>query len=399
MTPTAYSQSFTPTSRAATPRVQAIDVVRGLVMVIMALDHIREFWSPMAVRAEDVAHASVLLFFTRWVTHFCAPIFVFLAGTSVFLYQQKQASKEGVSRFLLTRGLWLVVLEIVVINFLLQWGAYAIILLQIIWAIGWGMVVLAGLIWLPRWLVAALALLVIAGHNALPNIQPVTAATLLPALVYNSPFPYPHTPKLTLLAAYTFLPWAAVLAAGYSIGPWFLAPLATRKRLLRLAGAGALLLFVALRFTNWYGDPQPWAVQARGPLYTALSFVNITKYPPSLLFLSLTLGTALLLLSVAEEAPGRLRQWLSAFGKVPMFYYLMHLVLISGSALLWTWQQFGYPYNLAFAPPGVPQPAAYQPSLLRAYVVWAVVVLALYWPCRWYQGYKQRHSYWWLSYL
>lgn len=385
--------------RATTPRVHAIDVVRGLAMVIMALDHIREFWSPMAVRAEDVAHASVLLFFTRWVTHFCAPTFVFLAGTSVFLYQQKQAGKGAVSRFLLTRGLWLVVLEIVVINFLLQWGAFDLILLQVIWAIGWGLVVLAGLIWLPRGVVAALALLVIAGHNALPNIQPVTAATLLPALVYDSPFLYQLTPRLPVLAAYTMLPWVAVLVAGYAIGPWFLVPLPARKRLLRLAGAGALLLFVLLRLSNWYGDPQPWSVQPRGPLYTALSFINVTKYPPSLLFLSLTLGTALLLLSVAEPAPGWLRRWLSTFGKVPMFYYLMHLVLISGGALLWTWAKFGQPYNLSFAPPGVPQPASYQPSLLRAYVVWAVVVLALYWPCRWYQGYKQRHSHWWLSYL
>ena len=386
-------------SRASSPRVHAIDVVRGLAMVIMALDHIREFWTPTLVRAEDVAHASVLLFFTRWITHFCAPSFVFLAGTSVFLYQQKQGDKGRVSRFLLTRGLWLVALEIMVVNFLLQWGAFNLILLQVIWAIGWGMVVLAGLIWLPRGVTAALALLVMLGHNALPNMQPVTAATLLPALIYDSPFLYQLTPKLPVLSAYTILPWAAVLAAGYVIGPWFREPLARRNRYLRLAGAGALLLFVGLRFSNWYGDPLPWAMQDRGPLLTVLSFVNVTKYPPSLLFLSLTLGVALLLLSVAEHVPARLRGWLSVFGKVPMFYYLLHLVLISGGALVWTWTQFGQPYNLAFAPPGVPQPAAYQPSLLRGYVVWAVVVLALYWPCRWYQGYKQRHDYWWLSYL
>ncbi|MGY3090299.1 putative membrane protein [Hymenobacter sp. UYAg731] len=386
-------------SRAATPRVQAIDVVRGLAMVIMALDHIREFWTPTAVRPEDVAHASALLFFTRWITHFCAPTFVFLAGTSVFLYQQKQPDRGRVSWFLLTRGLWLVFMEVVIINFFLQWGAYNVILLQVIWAIGWGMVALAGLIWLPRWLVATLALAVILGHNALPNIQPVTAATLLPALIYDSPFLYQLTPKLPVLAAYTILPWAAVLAAGYCIGPWFQLPLPARNRLLRLAGAGALLFFVVLRFSNWYGDPQPWAVQPRGMFYTALSFINVTKYPPSLLFLSLTLGVALLLLSVAEDVSGRLARWLSTFGKVPMFYYLLHFCLISGGALLWTWAAFGRPYNLSFAPPGAPQPAAYQPSLLRAYVVWAVVVVALYWPCRWYLGYKQRHAHWWLSYL
>ena len=385
-------------SRAATPRVQAVDVVRGLAMVIMALDHIREFWTPTAVRAEDVAHASALLFFTRWITHFCAPTFVFLAGTSIFFYQQKQSSKGAASRFLLTRGLWLLVLEIVVINFLLQWGAYNLILLQVIWSIGWGMVALAGLIWLPRGLVAGLALLAIAGHNALPNIQPVTAATLLPALVYDSPFLYLLPSKLPVLVAYTILPWVAVLAAGYCIGPWFRQPLPQRQRLLRLAGTGALLLFAGLRLSNWYGDPQPWALQARGPLYTVLSFLNITKYPPSLLFLSLTLGVALLLLSVSEELPGRVSRWLSTFGKVPMFYYLLHFCLVSGGALVWSWWQFGRPFNFSFAEPK-DWPTAYQPSLLRAYVVWAVVVLALYWPCRWYQGYKQRNSHWWLSYL
>ena len=399
MNPTTTPSPQPLAGRTTLPRVHAIDVVRGLAMVIMALDHIREFWTPTPVRPEDVAHASVLLFFTRWITHFCAPTFVLLAGTSVYLYQQKRADKGAVSRFLLTRGLWLLVLEVVVINFLLQWGAFNLILLQVIWAIGWGLVALAGLIWLPRGVVAGLALLVIAGHNALPTIQPVTAGTLLPALLYDSPFLYQLTPKLPVLAAYTILPWVAVLAAGYCIGPWFQQPLAVRKRLLRLAGVGALLLFVGLRFSNWYGDPQPWAGQPRGPLYTALSFINITKYPPSLLFLSLTLGVALLLLSVAEEVPGRLRQWLSTFGKVPMFYYLLHFVLISGGALVWTWVQFGRPYNFSFAPPGMPPPATYQPSLLRAYVVWAAVVLALYWPCRWYQGYKQRHAHWWLSYL
>ena len=152
--------------------------------------------------------------------------------------------------------------------------------------------------------------------------------------MYDCPFPYQLTPKLPVLAAHTILPWAAVVASGYCVGPWFWQQLPARKRRLRLAGVGALLLFGALRTTNWYGDSLPWAGQPRALVYTALSFINITKYPPSLLFLSLTLGVALLLLSVAEKVPGRLRQWLSTFGKVPMFYYLLHLLLISGGALL-----------------------------------------------------------------
>ncbi|GAB3571381.1 DUF1624 domain-containing protein [Hymenobacter daeguensis] len=388
-----------PTPRAATPRVQAIDVVRGLVMVIMALDHIRDFWSPATVRPEDVAHASAALFFTRWVTHLCAPAFMLLAGTSVFLYQQKQPDKRRVSRFLLMRGLWLVVLELVVMNLILQWGTYNLLLLVVIWALGWGMVLLAGLIWLPRWLVAAFALVVIFGHDALPAIQPVTWATLGPALLYNSPFVFPLTPRLPMLAAYAILPWAAVMAAGYVIGPWFRAPLPVRQRWLRLAGGAAVLLFAVLRFINRYGDPSPWLHQPRGRLYTGLSFLNVTKQAPSLQFLSLMLGLVLLLLSVAEGWPGRVRGWLSTFGKVPLFYFLLHFALISAGTFIWTWVAFGKPFNLAFPPSGVALPAGYQPSLLRAYAVWLAVVLLLYWPCRWYQGYKQRHSHWWLSYL
>ncbi|MCC3155319.1 heparan-alpha-glucosaminide N-acetyltransferase domain-containing protein [Hymenobacter sp. BT770] len=384
-------------SRVVASRVQAIDVVRGLVMIIMALDHVRELWSPTRVRPEDVAHASALLFFTRWVTHFCAPTFVFLSGTSIFLYQQKQPSRAQVSRFLLTRGLWLVVLELVVINFLLQWG-YNLLLLQVIWAIGWGMVVLAGLIWLPRGLLAALAFVIIAGHNLLPVIQPVTSANAVWALLHNTPFVLPVPQLPPLLVAYSLGPWLGVMLAGYLIGPWFRRPLAQRKQLLRLAGAGLLVLFVALRATNWYGDPSPWSVQPRGLAYTVLSFINVTKYPPSLLFLCLTLGVALLLLSGAESATNRLSQVLRTFGQVPFFYYLMHLLLISGAAWVWTTFAFGKPFNFSFA--AVKDwPAGYQPSLARAYLVWASVVVLLYLPCRWYQGFKQRHSYWWLSYL
>jgi uncharacterized membrane protein len=384
------------TSIAATPRVQAIDVVRGLAMVIMAIDHIREFWCPTPVRPEDVGHVSAALFLTRWVTHFCAPTFVFLAGVSVFLYQQKQASRGRVSRFLLTRGLWLVLLELVIINFLLQWG-YPLLVLEVIWALGWSMVLLAGAMWLPRWLLASLALAMIFGQHLLPLIQPVTGASVGWALLYDSPFLLPIQP-VPVLAAYTILPWAAVMAAGYVAGPWFEAPAPPRRRWLRLAGGVSLLLFASLRATNWYGDPAPWSVQPRGAGYTALSFLNVTKYPPSLLFLSLTLGAALVLLSLAARLPGRLSRWLSIYGRVPLFYFVLHFCLISGGAYVWTRLAFGQAINLSFA--SVKDwPAAYNPSLLRVYMVWAVVVSLLYWPCRWYQGYKQRHNYWWLSYL
>ena len=385
-------------SRAEVSRVQAIDVVRGLAMVIMALDHIREFWSPTRVRPEDVSQASVLLFFTRWITHFCAPTFVFLSGCSIYLLEQKLGSRARLSRFLLTRGLWLVLMEVVVVNGMLQWGAYNLILLQVIWAIGWGMVLLAGLVWLPRGVLAALAFVIIVGHNLLPNMQPVGADNAIWALLHNGPFLLPLPGLPPLLVPYSLGPWLGLMLAGYVVGPWFGLPLPARNRRLRLAGTALLVLFVALRATNWYGDPQPWAAQPRGVVYTVLSFINITKYPPSLLFVCLTQGIALWLLSGAETATGQLSRWLRTFGRVPFFYYLLHLLLISGSACVWSYLAFGHPFNFSFAEPK-DWPAGYQPSLARAYAVWAGVILLLYWPCRWYQGYKQRHRYWWLSYL
>lgn len=385
-------------ARRLVPRVQAIDVVRGLAMVVMALDHTREFWSPTLVRPEDVAQASALLFLTRWITYFCAPTFVFLSGASVYLYQQKQAGRGVVSWFLLTRGLWLVALEVVVVSWLLHWD-YHLILLQVIWVIGWGLVALAGLIWLPRWLLAAVALAIITGHNLLPAIQPVTGVTLSLALLHNGPFVYAATFLPPVLVAYSIGPWLGVMLTGYLVGPWLQLPLPQRVRRLRWTGVGLLLLFGTLRATNWYGDPSPWSSQARGTLYSALSFVNVTKYPPSLLFDCLTVGGALLLLSGMEKAPAyRWGRWLRTYGQVPFFYYLLHLALLSGGAWGWTNVAFGQPVNFSFSDPKE-WPLAYAPSLLRAYAVWLAVVLLLYWPCRWYQRYKQQHTHWWLSYL
>ncbi|OON67121.1 DUF1624 domain-containing protein [Hymenobacter sp. CRA2] len=378
-------------------RVASIDVVRGLVMVIMALDHIREFWSPSTVRPEDVTQASVALFFTRWVTHFCAPTFVFLSGVSIYLYAQKQPNRGRVSRFLLTRGLWLVALELIVITFLLQWS-HQLLVLEVIWAIGWAMVLLAGLIWLPRPVLVALAVLIIGGHNLLAPTQPVTAGNWWWALLHNPPGVVALPPLPPLLEAYAVLPWTGVMLAGYLIGPWFRAEAGQRQRWLVGAGAALLVLFVGLRLLNGYGDPQPWSVQPRGALYTVLSFLNVQKYPPSLLFLSLTLGVALLLLAGLERATGAVSRVLRTFGQVPFFYFLLHLALISGSAWVWTRLAFGQAVNFGFEPQQN-WPAAYTFHLWRAYLVWAVLVLLIYWPCRWYARYKQQHAYWWLSYL
>lgn len=395
--PAALDASDSSLASPAASRVQAIDVVRGLVMVVMALDHVRDYFSPTPFRPEDLTQTTVLFFFTRWVTHFCAPTFVFLSGVSIWLAQQRRGSRRATSTFLLTRGLWLVALELLLISPVLNWG-YGLVLLQVIWAIGWGMVLLAGLLWLPRPGLAALAALIVLGHDALPFIQPVTAGNALPALLHNSPFLLSLPPLPPVLAAYSVVPWLGVMLVGYVIGPWFGLPLPARTRRLRLAGAALLLLFGALRAGNWYGDPAPWSLQPRGALYSVLSFVNVSKYPPSLLFACLTVGMALLLLSGAETLRSRPVRWLRTFGRVPFFYYLLHLLLISGAAWLWTRLAYGQAVNLSFTPQ--PQwPRGYAPDAGRAYLVWLLVVLILYAPCRWYEGYKQCHRYPWLSYL
>ncbi|NML64654.1 DUF1624 domain-containing protein [Hymenobacter sp. RP-2-7] len=396
MTPQQPAPAALARRRAATPRVQAIDIVRGLAMVVMALDHTRDYWSATPVRPEDVAHAPALLFLTRWVTHFCAPAFVFLSGSSIYLYEQKRQDRAAVSGFLLTRGAWLILAETGLLTFLLGWG-YDLTLLLVIWVIGASMVLLAGLRWLPRWLLVGLAFVILAGHNLVPDGEPVTAANAGWALLYHTPFVLPVRGH-PVLVGYSLGPWLGVMLAGYLVGPWFRLPLPQRTRRLRGAGAGLLGLFLVLRATNWYGDPSPWSIQPQGLLHTVLSFVNVTKSPPSLLFLSLTIGVALLLLSWVETATGWLSRVLRTFGQVPFFYYLLHFSLLSGAAWVWTTLAFGRAVNLGFVPASA-WPPAYAPSLGRAYLVWALLVLVLYWPCRWYQRFKQQHTYWWLSYL
>jgi uncharacterized membrane protein len=377
-------------------RIHSIDILRGLIMVIMALDHVREFWSPTPFQPTDMDQTSVPLFFTRWVTHFCAPIFVFLSGVSIYLYERRAPSRKAVSSFLLTRGLWLIVVELVVINFLTQWG-YPLILIQVIWAIGWSMILLAALIWLPRQVLAVIALAVIAGHNLIPNIATITPATIVPAILHNAPF-FLQVGGKPVLVAYTIFPWATVMLTGYLVGKWFSHSPERLNRNLKLTGMILLALFVVLRAMNIYGDPAPWSVQPRGFVSTVLSFLTVSKYPPSLLFLCLTIGVAMLLLTVFNRYENRLTGWFRVFGQVPFFYYVLHMPLIIGTALIWSYMAFGKAINLAFAAPG-DIPAAYEPSLFRTYLVLAGVIALLYFPCRWFANYRKQNRRWWLSYL
>ena len=363
-------------------------------MVIMALDHVREFFSYTPYRPTDVTQASVFLFFTRWVTHLCAPTFIFLSGISIFLYFRKTGNLKKTSVFLLTRGLWLIAVEVFIISFILTQG-YQLTLLEVIWAIGCSMILLAGLVWLPRWSQIIISMAMILGHDALPGIGKVSPENILPALLHNSPFFISNPP---VLVAYTIVPWVGVMLLGYCIGPWFNYTRQKRNNLLLIAGASALMLFLVLRYLNIYGDPSPWSNQERGSLYTLLSFLNVSKSPPSLQFICITLGFACLLLVLADRISTGIKQFLIAYGRVPFFFFILHLAVISFASFAWTYISFGRGVNLSFSSPK-DWPVEYQPSLWRTYIVWVLLITLLYIPCQWYGKYKSISKAWWVSYL
>ena len=377
-----------------THRLQSIDIVRGLIMIIMALDHVRDFFSYTAYRPDDLTQTSVILFFTRWITHLCAPTFIFLSGVSIYLYFKKVGTLKKTSVFLLSRGLWLIVLEIVLVSFILTQG-FDLTLLAVIWTIGCSMILLAALVWLPRWFQIFLSLAMIAGHNALPTLDKVSSENMLLAFLHHSPFFINEPP---ILVAYTIIPWVGVMLLGYAVGSWFLNARQTRDKLLLRAGVGSLLLFIVLRFLNIYGDPSAWSVQERGGIFTFLSFLKVSKSPPSLLFLSVTLGITFILLANAERLSNGIKKILIPYGRVPLFYFIAHLAIISITSWVWTYFTFGKGINLSFSS-AEDWPTEYQPNLLRAYVVWLGIVIALYFPCRWYGNYKAKSKAWWVSYL
>ena len=387
----------------ATPsrgRLDSVDVVRGLVMVIMALDHVRDFFSSARFDPLDLTRTSAALYATRWVTHFCAPIFVFLAGTGTYLSAMRGKPKKELSWFLVTRGLWLVLLEVTVVN--IGWTfdlGFHFTALQVIWVIGISMVALAALVWLPTAVVAAFGIVMILGHNLLDPIKPdrFGEASWLWKLVHVQGGTDP-LPGHNVFIVYPLVPWVGVMAAGYAFGALYRLESARRKRLLVALGAGALLLVPALRLYNVYGDPRPWTFQARGTAFTLMSFFNFEKYPPSLLYLCATLGPALLLLALLDgrEARGASKP-LVVFGRVPLFYYLLHVPLIHVMAGVYAVSKYGVekaaridPFNL---PPG------YGFSLAGVYAVWALTVLLLYPPCAWFARLKARRKDAWLSYL
>ena len=384
-------------------RVDSIDVVRGIVMIVMALDHTREFFGVPGISPTDLARASAPLFLTRWITHICAPVFFLLTGTSASLTLGRR-SPRGLSRLLLTRGVWLILLELTVIRcFGYQFNFdYRVTMLVVLWALGWSMIALAPLVYLPASAAAAVGVAVIALHNLLDPVRAASLGALAPLwTILHAPGIVAATGRYTVFASYPLIPWIGVTAVGYGLGALYHEPEARRRAVLWRLGLAAAALFAALRWMNVYGDPAHWT--ARGGLFTVLSFLNTTKYPPSLLFLLMTLGPALLLLSAFDAGTPRVLQPARAVGKVPLFYFVAHLALIHLLAAAVCAVRYGDAHWMFESPrldvyPFTPPPG-WGFSLPAVYVVWACVVAMLYPACRWYAEIKQRRRAWWMSYV
>jgi uncharacterized membrane protein len=383
-------------------RIDSIDVLRGIIMILMALDHTRDYFGDLGVSPTNLATTSVPLFLTRWITHFCAPVFFLLTGTGAFL-SLRRMSRGELSRFLLTRGLWLILLEISLIRFLWQFNFdYQVLLLNVIWALGWAMLVLALLVHLPAWAVTAFGLVLIAGHNLFDGVQAASLGALQPAWhLLHVPGFLRDAPGRVFIA-YPLIPWIGVTAVGYGLGQVYAWEAERRRRFLLRVGLAAVGAFLVLRAINVYGDPLRWSPQANGP-FTVLSFINTSKYPPSLLFLLMTLGPALLVLRGLDGGTPQLLRPALTYGRVPFFYYLMHILLLHLLAVLLASLRFG-DIGPMFQSPSVDrfpitQPPGWPLPLPMVYLIWAGVVLALYPFCRWFANVRARNPGRWLSYL
>ncbi len=366
-------------------RDDAVDLLRGFVMVLMALDHARDFFGADASPL-DLSRTTVPLFFTRWVTHLCAPVFVLLAGVAARIAGTRRTPAE-LTRFLLSRGLWLVFLELTVVRFGWLFNVdYRFSFVQVIWALGWSMVALSVLTRFPLWVVAAVGGAQVLLHNAFDGVRAASFGSMgWLWRVLHDPGPLFPLEGRRVYIAYPLVPWMGVMALGFVMGGlWLRFELAERRRWLTRLGLGCLVVFLVLRVPNLYGDPHPWVVPSRVAL-TPLAVINAQKYPPSLAYLLMTLGPSLLALAwlSGKEARGAVAKVLVTFGRVPLFYYLLHLPLLHGMAAL---VKLATGRSPGWSLPGV-------------YAAWALGVAILWWPCRWFAGVKARRRDWWLSYL
>lgn len=373
----------------ALPRLESVDLLRGFVMILMALDHTRDFFGVPGGNPTDPTSPG--LFLTRWITHLCAPTFFLLTGTSAFLSQRRWPGR-GLSRYLITRGAWLILLELTVLRSLsYQFNVdYQVTMLLVIWALGWSMIVLGLLVRLPVRAILTIGLVLIAGHNLLDGIR---SANPLWAILHGPGFVLQG--EYTVFAAYPLIPWIGVTAVGYALGVIFDWEAERRQRLLLWMGVGALVLFLLLRAFNIYGDPLPWTPQET-PVATVLSFLNASKYPPSLLFLLMTLGPALLILRGLDRGTPRLLAPALVYGRTPLFYYLVHFTLIHLAAVVVCLAMYGTAGWMFTSPsldryPFTPPPDWGFP-LPIVYAIWIAVVASLYPVCRSFARLKARRG-------
>lgn len=375
------------------PRLASVDVLRGTVMIVMALDHTRDFFANARFDPTDLTATTPAYFFTRLVTHFCAPVFVLLAGVGAALSASRGKPIRELSRFLVTRGLFLVLLELTVVR--VAWFFdlhFRVFVGQVIWAIGWSMVALAGLVFLPRVVIASFGVAMIVFHNAFDAVRPDDLGRLgVLWKILHDPDPIRFGGCL-FQPYYPLVPWIGVMAAGYALGPALLASRESRRKTLLCIGSGLVALFVALRATNLYGDPKAWSSQKDG-LFTLMSLLNCAKYPPSLLFLAMTLGPTLIVLALLD---GLALRPIAIYGRVPLFYYVIHLYLLHGVAFLLAYQRYGVS---VFEITQANKPAGYGYPLPIVYAIWLGAVLLLYPACAWYAGLKARSRNPLLSYL
>ncbi|MEO7487793.1 MAG: heparan-alpha-glucosaminide N-acetyltransferase domain-containing protein [Ferruginibacter sp.] len=385
-----------------TYRVTSIDILRGLVMIIMALDHTRDFFHSTGASDDptNLATTTVPLFFTRWITHFCAPTFVFLSGTSAFL-ASKNKTPASAGSFLVKRGLWLVLVEIVIITFGITFNpTYSFVVFQVIWAIGWSMVLLGLLMRFPLYAVLTTGAILFFGHNLFDHIinipQNVATGNLMKILFTASPSILQISDTRFIGVFYAVLPWTGVMLLGYCAGYWFRKEFSAvkRKQLLLTTGLSLIVFFIILRYFNGYGDPAPWDKEH------FLSFLKTSKYPPSLLYLCMTLGPALVALSLLENVHTKWSAVATVYGRVPFFYYVLHFYLLH-LLLVIIFFATGHGSNeiIDTRVPFLFRPFNFGFRLAIVYAIWLSIVSLLYLPCRWFNQYKKTHSQWWLSYV
>lgn len=395
-------------------RLDSIDMARGLIMFLMALDHVRIYFSEAQFSAVDPEKTNLLLFLIRWVTHYCAPGFFVIAGIAIFIYLDRVGNKKDVAGFLLSRGLWLIFLELTLIGFAWSFNP-GWSWLGVIWSLGWSFLLMAALIYVPRGILLWISLMVVFFHAVVgyPYFDNLDGrpGSFMAFLYAGGPAQVPFLGTKGVL--YSLLPWAAYMSLGFSIGHFLMKPAPERVEFLLKVGAVLVGAYVLLRLTNLYGNPeatfQGWSGQfsvGEGFASTVINFLNVSKYPPSPQFALMTLGPLCLLLAFwarydGDKQPGRLLLPFQIVGRVPFFFYILHLYLIHFMALLLVWMK-GEPSSFLFwqgVYPRLRPPEGYGYSELIVLGIWLMVCVLLYLCCIWFEGYKRRHNYWWLRYL